>query len=142
VLSSKRQDWFVRSQYNVSSWCALSTCRLLFHWGNTTQIQISTGGLVKKRHEHHLAKGYLFLSYNRKRITQLVLNINHSLTACLLTVTRRVSLVEQELLTFSRASEFTSGFYVVNVVQYFVFYVVYCRSLFVLFGGHCSVCPS
>jgi hypothetical protein len=30
------------------------------------------------RHEHHLAKGNLFLSCNRRRITQLALNINHS----------------------------------------------------------------
>jgi len=57
------------------------------------------------------------------------------------TVTRRVSLVEQELLALPEhtcSPPVVSG---VHVVRSLVFCVVFCRSLF-FFVGHCFVCPS
>ena len=58
--------------------------------------------------------------------------------------TRRVPYVEQELITLPEhlSSLRTCGIY---VAQSFVFYVMFCRSLFFLlyfYFGHCIVCPS
>jgi len=54
--------------------------------------------------------------------------------SCRLTVTRWVSLMEQELLTFPEV------FVGVRVAQFFIFCVVFWRLLFSF--SHCVVCPS
>jgi len=49
------------------------------------------------------------------------------------TFNRRVSLVEQELLTLPEHLSSPLGFYGVRFTRSFVLYVTFCRSLFVLF---------
>jgi len=52
-----------------------------------------------------------------------------------------VSLFEQELLTFPEHMSSLAGFSEVRVAQSSVFYVLFCRSLCVLFSiGQCIVC--
>ena len=58
---------------------------------------------------------------------------------------RRVSLVEQELLTLPEHPSSNPVFSWVRVIRSLVLCVMFCRSLFVLlsfFFGHCVVCPS
>ena len=60
-------------------------------------------------------------------------------------VTRRVALVEQELLTLSEHQSSPPIFNEVRVTRSLVFCVVLCISLFVLLCfcvGNCAVCPS
>jgi len=61
-----------------------------------------------------------------------------------LTVTRRMSLVEQELLTLPEHLSSPPSFKWVRVALSVVSCVVFCRSLFVAlsFFDHCVACPS
>ena len=65
---------------------------------------------------------------------------------CRLTVTRRMSHVEQELLTLPQHLKSTLGFSGISVARSLVFCAMLCRSLCVLFViflfGHCVVCSS
>ena len=65
---------------------------------------------------------------------------------CITRITRRVPLVEQELLTLPGAPEIILGFSGIFVTRSLVFCVVFYRSLFVRLSffsfGHCVVCPS
>ena len=54
-----------------------------------------------------------------------------------LTVIRRMSLVEQKLLTLPKQTEFNPGLCGVSVVQSYAMYVVFCRSLFVFLSPFC-----
>jgi hypothetical protein len=76
--------------------------------------------------------------------------------SCRLTVTRRVPLVKQEMLTLPEHLSSILVFSDVRVAQSLVFCIMFCRSSFVLFllpivssvprftasSAHCTVCPS
>jgi hypothetical protein len=65
--------------------------------------------------------------------------------SCRLTVTRRVSLMEQELLILLEHICSPPVFSGVRVNRSLVLYVMFCRSLLVILSfsfGHCIVCPS
>ena len=66
-----------------------------------------------------------------KVVTGLKHDLNIRWCSCRLAVTRRVSLVEQELLTLPKHLRSLLVFNRVLVAEYLVFYVVFCRSLLV-----------
>ena len=74
-------------------------------------------------------------------------SFSHSwlITGFVTRLTRRVSLVEQELLTLPEHPSPPPNFSGVRVTQSLVFCVMFCRLLFVLLSfsfGNCVVCPS
>jgi hypothetical protein len=82
--------------------------------------------------------GNLFFTISTERILFLACILNVS--SCRLTVTRWVSLVEQEVLTLPRHLSSLHVFSEVRVARSLVFCVVFCKSLFVLFSfDHCIV---
>ena len=62
--------------------------------------------------------------------------------SCLLTTTRRVSLVKQELSTLPEHLITTPVFNVVHVAESLVFCVVFCISLFLFSVDYCIACFS
>ena len=89
----------------------------------------------------HFSTDMFHLSYHLKTLPVLSSFITWFVTR----VTRRVALVEQELLTLSEHQSSPPIFNEVCVTRSLVFYVVLCISLFVLLCfcvGNCAVCPS
>ena len=62
------------------------------------------------------------------------------ITGLVTKVTRRVSLVEHDLLTIPEHPSSPRDFSGIHFAQFLVFCIALCRSLFVV--GHCVVCPS
>ena len=70
-------------------------------------------------------------------------DVNIRWCSCCLTVTRRVSLVEQELLTLPEHLSLPRVYCEVRVTRSLVLCGVFCRSLFIVFRfSHCIVFPS
>jgi len=82
--------------------------------------------------------GYVRLVVNTSR------SFLHSwrITEFVTRVTRGMSIVEHEQLTLPGHLNSPPVFRRVRVARSFVFCLVFCRSLFVLFFEHCVVCPS
>ena len=58
-----------------------------------------------------------------------------------LTITRQMSLVNQELLTLNRQHKFTLVSNGTRIAQSLVFFVVFCLPISLISFGHCIVCP-
>jgi hypothetical protein len=79
ALRGKSKDWLSRNQNNVSEWSDMSTCRLLFQWASTINIQLSL--LISYKVDLIIIslKINLFSPWYSWKIAELALNNNHSL---------------------------------------------------------------
>ena len=110
-----------------------------------TKLKLSCRKFYRRRHD---LVDRLYLCHNDQwYVPSVVITIRSYRHSWLITrfvkqVTRRVPLVDQELLTLPEHMSSPPVFSGVRVIQSLVFFVVFCRSIVCPFSlDHCIVCP-
>ena len=80
ALRRERKDWLTRNQDNVSECADISTHGLLFQWASIIKNTTKRVGLVQSGSYHHFIEINLFSPWYSRRIVELALSNNHSLT--------------------------------------------------------------
>jgi hypothetical protein len=116
---------------------------LIFQWATTQRV-----GLEQSRTHHHLIENKVVLicwvGVKQQSLTRPLLYHRQDLNNTTW-VTRRVSLVEQALLTLPEhlsSHPFFSGFGVIRSLVLYVCFVDRCLSFCTFSFGHCVVCSS